>query len=129
MTQRHVGELVRNQKPVKLSPAASVKDACKMMRDHRCGAVLVVEGEDRLVGIFTGRDAVGRVLAESKDPAKTKLADVMTPNPAAMAKGAIVRPFAARTPARSSCISPPETSSVAEAAASGQSKPSSSSTS
>ncbi|MCC6469655.1 MAG: CBS domain-containing protein [Alphaproteobacteria bacterium] len=87
MTQRHVGDLVRNQKPVKLSPAASVKDACTKMRDHRCGAVLVVEGEDRLVGIFTGRDAVSRVLAESKDPAKTKLADVMTPNPAAMAKG------------------------------------------
>ena len=39
---------------------------------------------DRLVGIFTGRDAVCRVLAEGKDPAETILADVMTSDPCTM---------------------------------------------
>ena len=87
MTQRHIGDLVRNQKPAKLPPSASVKEACKLMREQRSGAVLVVDGDNHLVGIFTGRDAVCRVMAESMDPTKTKLADVMTPNPDTMAKG------------------------------------------
>jgi CBS domain-containing protein len=42
--------------------------------------VLVVDEQQRLRGIFTGRDAV-RALAEGKDPAATILAHVMTPNP------------------------------------------------
>ena len=36
------------------------------------------------MGIFTGRDAVCRVLAEGKDPAETTLAEVMTVEPATM---------------------------------------------
>jgi signal-transduction protein with cAMP-binding, CBS, and nucleotidyltransferase domain len=38
----------------------------------------------RLVGIFTGRDAVHRVLAEEKSAASTTLAEVMTPDPDTM---------------------------------------------
>jgi CBS domain-containing protein len=41
----------------------------------------------RLVGIFTGRDAVNRVLAEGKSAAATALADVMTPNPEYLTPG------------------------------------------
>jgi CBS domain-containing protein len=54
------------------------------MRDRRIGAVLVTDEKGRLLGIFTGRDAVGRVLAAGKNAAKTKLADVMTANPTTM---------------------------------------------
>ena len=54
------------------------------MRDRRVGAVLVTEGDCRLVGIFTGRDAVHRVLAEGKSAARTTLEEVMTPNPDTM---------------------------------------------
>jgi len=56
------------------------------MRDRRIGAVLITEG-DRLLGIFTGRDAVHRVLAEGKSAAETKLTEVMTPNPDTMPPG------------------------------------------
>jgi CBS domain-containing protein len=41
----------------------------------------VTDEENRLLGIFTGRDAVGRVLADGKDAKKTKFAEVMTPTP------------------------------------------------
>ncbi len=44
-------------------------------------AVLVVEGDANLVGIFTERDAISRVLAAGRDPLTTTLADVMTNNP------------------------------------------------
>ena len=48
---------------------------------------LVTEGDHRLLGIFTGRDAVHRVLAEGKSAARTKLAEVMTPEPNTMPPG------------------------------------------
>jgi CBS domain-containing protein len=57
------------------------------MRERRVGAVLVTEADNRLLGIFTGRDAVHRVLAEGKSAARTKLAEVMTPEPDTMPPG------------------------------------------
>jgi CBS domain-containing protein len=54
------------------------------MREHRVGAVVVTEGDHRLLGIFTARDAVHRVLAEGKSAARTKLAEVMTRDPDTM---------------------------------------------
>jgi CBS domain-containing protein len=79
---RKMADLVRHQDPLVLPPGASVREACRRMRERRVGAVLVVGGDDnRLVGIFTGRDAVHRVLAEGKSALRTKLADVMTPAP------------------------------------------------
>jgi CBS domain-containing protein len=50
------------------------------MRERRAGSVLVIDEQQRLSGIFTGRDAV-RALAEGKDAAMTTLAQAMTPNP------------------------------------------------
>ena len=55
---RKVSDIVRNQNPVSLPPSATVREACQSMRDSRVGAVLVTEPDCRLVGIFTGRDAV-----------------------------------------------------------------------
>jgi len=51
------------------------------MRDRRAGSVLITDENHALVGIFTATDAVCRVLAPRKDPAKVTLSDVMTPNP------------------------------------------------
>ena len=78
---RKMADMVRNQDPVTLPPEAKVKDACQHMRDRRIGAVLIIEADRRLVGIFTGRDAVHRVLAEGKNAARTTLAEVMTRDP------------------------------------------------
>ena len=84
---RKMSDLVRNQNPLILPPDASVQQAAQRMRERRVGAVLVTEGGDRLIGIFTGRDAVGRVVAEGLDPATTPLARVMTSNPNTMTPG------------------------------------------
>ena len=87
MAYRHMSDIVRNQNPVTMPPRASVKEACAAMRSRHVGAVLVTENEGRLVGIFTGRDAVCRVLAEGRDPAATALAEVMTARPDTMPPG------------------------------------------
>ena len=54
-----------------------VRDACRLMRDRRIGALLVSDGET-LHGIFTERDVMNLVVAEGKDPVATKVAEVMT---------------------------------------------------
>jgi CBS domain-containing protein len=80
MPQRTLGEIVRDQKPLMMAPEASVAAACAAMHARRVGAVLVVDADQRLQGIFTGRDAV-RLLAEGLDAKATALAAVMTRNP------------------------------------------------
>ena len=84
---RAMSEIVKNQKPVTLAASDTVKHACECMRDRRVGAVLVTDTQGALLGIFTGRDAVCRMLAAGRDPAKTTLAEVMTKNPTTMPPG------------------------------------------
>ncbi|QNN23132.1 CBS domain-containing protein [Planctomycetales bacterium ZRK34] len=55
----------------------SVLEATQLMNRHKIGA-LIVEENDRVVGIFTERDVLRRVVAEQHDPATTKVGDVMT---------------------------------------------------
>jgi CBS domain-containing protein len=81
---RLMSEIVKRQNPAILPETASVQEACRVMRDRRIGAILVSDGNGKLVGLFTGRDAVGRVLSEARDPTTTTLRDVMTPRPDTM---------------------------------------------
>ena len=74
---RHVLE---PRKLVTAAPDASVLEASRLMAADTVGAVLVVE-QGNLVGIFTERDAVYRVMAAGRDPGATRLAEVMTPQP------------------------------------------------
>jgi CBS domain-containing protein len=84
MTYRNMWDLVKDQNPVLVQPNETVRRACEKMRESRIGAVLVTESDRRLLGIFTGRDAVCRVLAEGKDPETVTLKDAMTSNPKAL---------------------------------------------
>ena len=67
MIGRRMAEIVRNQKPLTLTTGATIKQACERMRDRNVGAVLVTDEDTHLLGVFTGRDAVCRVLAEGMD--------------------------------------------------------------
>jgi CBS domain-containing protein len=59
------------------APTMSVLDAAKLMNEHGTGSVLVCDG-DKLLGIFTERDLMRRVVAVQKDLLTTRLMDVMT---------------------------------------------------
>lgn len=61
-------------------PDTSVSKAAKLMAKRKVSAVMVVE-DGRLVGIFTERDAVYRVIAKGRDVHSTRLGEVMTPEP------------------------------------------------
>ena len=76
-TLRHI---VTGQTLLELEPRASVMDAAKRMAERDVGAALV-QDKGRLVGIFTERDILKRIVATGRDPVKTPLADVMTSSP------------------------------------------------
>jgi CBS domain-containing protein len=84
---RPMREVIVRREPVSLPPDASVAEACRAMRLHRIGAVLVTDEAGRLVGIFTGRDAVCRMLAEGRDAHATPLRAVMTARPVTLGPG------------------------------------------
>jgi CBS domain-containing protein len=60
------------------SPEDTVQQAARTMREEDTG-VLPVGEDDRLVGMVTDRDVALRLVAEGKDPARTRVREVMTP--------------------------------------------------
>ena len=58
-------------------PTVSVADAVAEMNRNRVGSVLVLDG-GRLVGIFTERDVLRRVVGAGLDPKRSLVSDVMT---------------------------------------------------
>jgi CBS domain-containing protein len=63
-----------------VGPDAFVTECARTMSSARIGALLVLNDE-KLVGIFTERDALIRVLAAGLDPRSTKVSEVMTRDP------------------------------------------------
>jgi CBS domain-containing protein len=60
-----------------VTPETSVQDACKLMRQHRIGCLVVGDGKS-IEGIISERDVINRVVADHLDSADTKVKDVMT---------------------------------------------------
>jgi len=75
-----IGSVMESKKMLVAPPETSVSTAAKLMAKRKVSAVLVV-ADGRLVGIFTERDAVYRVIAKGLDARTTPLAEVMTPDP------------------------------------------------
>ncbi len=66
--------------PPVVSADHTVAEAVRAMQKVRVGAAAVLE-DDQLVGIFSERDVMLRVVAEKKDPGQTLVATVMTGDP------------------------------------------------
>ena len=71
--------LARKDRPavVTVDIDATVVEAAHLMNLRRIGA-LVVTREDAVVGIFTERDVLRRIVARERDPVTTRVRDVMT---------------------------------------------------
>jgi CBS domain-containing protein len=80
MFDRSIKSMMEHEKYLVAPSDTSVSEAARLMAGRNAGAVLVVDNE-RLVGIFTERDVVFRVIAKDLDPATTRLHSVMTPSP------------------------------------------------
>ena len=85
--ERTIRDVIEQQQLVTAPPDMSVREAARIMKERRVGAMMVVE-HGALVGVFTERDALNRVVAEGLDANITMLAAVMTHNPKTVSPGA-----------------------------------------
>ena len=61
-----------------ISPLATVLEATHAMNDQKIGALVVKDSGGRVMGIFTERDVLRRVIAEEKSPKSVRVGEVMT---------------------------------------------------
>jgi CBS domain-containing protein len=70
-------DLFTGQDLTVISKHETVYDAARLMSEKMIGALPVVEG-DKIIGIFSERDVMNRVVARSLNPSKTTVEQVMT---------------------------------------------------
>jgi CBS domain-containing protein len=80
MFDQPVRDVMQREKVLKAPPHTLVGKAARLMAKKNVGAVMVVDG-GRLVGIFTERDVVFRVVARGLDAESTRISEVMTRAP------------------------------------------------
>jgi CBS domain-containing protein len=73
--------LLAPSEPLRLSPEHSVARAIQAMVQNRRAAIVIVDADGRLIGIFTERDVLTRVMGAGRVARDTLLSDVMTPEP------------------------------------------------
>ena len=86
MFSQRVRNVMEKKKLLTAAPETTVSQAAKLMAKKNVGAVMVV-ADEHLVGIFTERDALIRVIAKGLDTQTTRLADVMTAEPQTVEPG------------------------------------------
>ena len=79
-----ISDLVRNQVMVSAEVHQTVLEIASLMVQHNIGAVPVLK-DGELVGIFSERDLMSRVVVAGKDPARTSVSQVMTEDPLTVA--------------------------------------------
>ena len=76
-------DLVKDRKVCSIEADSSVLEAARYMMEQRIGALPVLRNGE-LVGIFSERDIMNRVVAVGRLPGSTKVSEVMTANPKAV---------------------------------------------
>ena len=78
MPNRTLRQVVEGQTLISAPADTTVRAAAITMARHKIGAILVVDDQGRLAGLFTERDVLNRVVAQGLDPDSTQLSTVMT---------------------------------------------------
>lgn len=76
-------DLVKDRRVYSVDAESSVLEAARFMMEHNIGAVPVLR-DGELVGIFSERDIMNRVVAIGRSPGTTLVSEVMTANPKAV---------------------------------------------
>jgi CBS domain-containing protein len=76
-------DLVKDRKTYSIEAASTVLEAARFMMEHNIGALPVLRNGE-LIGIFSERDIMNRVVAAGRMPGHTAVSEVMTPNPRAV---------------------------------------------
>jgi CBS domain-containing protein len=75
-----IHDLIKDKQMHTITAEQTVLEAARQMVANNIGAIAVLR-DGELVGIFSERDIMKRVVAEARDPARTRVSEVMTANP------------------------------------------------
>jgi CBS domain-containing protein len=68
-------------RPLTAAPDQTVHEAVSRMSDLNYGCVIVVDADEKVIGVVTERDVMNKVVGQGLDAKATRLSDVMTANP------------------------------------------------
>ena len=74
-----IRDVIRDREPYSLRASASVLDAAHFMSQRKIGAVCVLDEAGKLIGVFSERDLLNRVVVPRSDPAALQLSQVASP--------------------------------------------------
>src|SRR5213080_4533264 len=74
-----IRDVIQDREPYSLNETASVLEAAEFMATRRIGAVCVLDRDGKLIGVFSERDLLNRVVVPRSDPASMKLGEVTSP--------------------------------------------------
>ncbi|MCP5100472.1 MAG: CBS domain-containing protein, partial [Chloroflexi bacterium] len=83
LTEDEISTLLPNV-PITIDASASLAKAVRQMNAHKIGCLLVTDDEDKLIGVFTERDVLMRVVGVVDDLSESSVGEFMTPNPIAL---------------------------------------------
>ena len=71
-----IRDVIRNREPYSTKASATVQEAAEFMAERNIGAVCVIDENGKLVGVFSERDVMNRVVVAKRDPNAVKVGDV-----------------------------------------------------
>jgi len=74
-----IRDVIRDREPYSVKATASVIEAAEFMAARKIGAVCVLDEQGKLIGVFSERDLLNRVVVPRHDPGTMKLGDVTSP--------------------------------------------------
>ena len=74
-----IRDVIRDREPYSMKATASVMEAAEFMAQRKIGAVCVLDEEGKLIGVFSERDLLNRVVVPRHNPVEMKLGDVTSP--------------------------------------------------
>ena len=75
MLIRHV---IRDREPYSMRESTTVQEAAEFMASRNIGAICIVDDGGKLLGVFSERDVLRRVVVQKRDPATVKVRDVLS---------------------------------------------------
>jgi CBS domain-containing protein len=73
-----IRQVINDREPYSVRDSTTALEAARYLASRNIGAVCVTDGENRLLGIFSERDLLKRVVLQGNDPAEVKVRDVMS---------------------------------------------------
>jgi len=74
-----IRDVIRDREPYSMKATASVMEAAEFMAQRKIGAVCVMDDAGKLIGVFSERDLLNRVVVPRHDAATMKLGEVTSP--------------------------------------------------